>query len=69
VNTPPCPHCGHLVWPEYMDLETAAHYLSIKPSTIRNLASQNEIPSTKLGGSRRYPRKKLDAWAEERMAS
>lgn len=51
-----------------MDASTAALYLSLSKRTIEDMTATGRIPSTKLGGARRYPRRKLDEWAEQNAA-
>ena len=42
--------------------ETLAAYLNISERTLRELLRQREIPSYKLGGSRRIAPEDVDAW-------
>ena len=48
---------------DVLDARDAAAYLRINEQTVRRLARDNEIPSFKVGGSWRFKKSSLDAWA------
>ena len=48
---------------DVLDARDAATYLRINEQTVRRLARDNEIPSFKVGGSWRFKKSSLDAWA------
>ena len=51
----------------YMDSATVAEYLSVHPMTISKWVRAGIIPSVKIGGSRRIPKDRLDAFLEGKM--
>jgi excisionase family DNA binding protein len=48
----------------YVNVETAANFLSVKPSHLYALVRTGKIPSTKVGALRRFRLSELDAWAK-----
>ncbi len=48
---------------DVLDARDAAAYLRINEQTVRRLARDDEIPSFKVGGSWRFKKSSLDAWA------
>lgn len=48
---------------DVLDARDAASYLRINEQTVRRLARDNEIPAFKVGGSWRFKKSSLDAWA------
>ncbi len=50
---------------DVLDARDAATYLRINEQTVRRLARENEIPAFKVGGSWRFKKSSLDAWAGE----
>ena len=54
------------LWPDVMDLETAAAYLQYHPVTLRNwLRKRKGPPGRKVGGNWRFLRAALDAYLTE----
>ena len=47
---------------ELMTLKEAANYLRLSCSTLYKLARRGKVPSSKVGGTRRFNRKTLDDW-------
>ncbi len=48
----------------YVDLDTAAAFLCLKPAQIYEAVSLYGLPSTKLGKLRRFKVSELEAWAQ-----
>jgi len=46
--------------------EDVASYLRLTPKTIRNWVSMGKIPHTKVNGSVRFVRSRIDLWLTER---
>ncbi len=51
-----------------MDAHEAAVYLRVNIQTLRRLARGREIPCFKVGGTWRFSRGQLDAWAQAQQA-
>ena len=51
-----------------LDRKAAARFLTIGLRTLDRLASEGEIPSTKIGGSVRFHVSDLEAYVEARRA-
>lgn len=49
-----------------LTVEDAAKLLSVKPKTLRALASDHKIPAFKVGKSWRFKEDELEQWARER---
>ena len=47
----------------YVPIQTAAAFLSVKPSHLYALVRAGRIPSTKVGALRRFRLSELDEWA------
>ena len=45
--------------PEFLTARQVADLLQLNHKTVYDLARRGEIPSIKVGGSRRFPRRKL----------
>lgn len=55
----------NMLWPEVMDLETAARYIDRSYDVLRAMVRTREIPAV-VHGSRKFIRRgDLDAWAEK----
>jgi excisionase family DNA binding protein len=54
--------------PSLLNVEQAAAYLSLSPSTVYKLSSRGELPHVKLGGRLRFRRGDLDAYIERHKA-
>lgn len=52
-------------FPEWMDYETAAEYLSMPKSTLYQLKSKGHVPYHKVGCAIRFKRSDLDAHIEK----
>jgi excisionase family DNA binding protein len=48
-----------------MTVDELAVYLKLKPGTIYNRVSRNEIPYLKVGGLLRFRRSEIDDWTEK----
>lgn len=48
----------------YINLDEAAEYLSIKPATLRSWIKnpKNEVPAYKIGRMWKFKRTEIDAW-------
>ena len=55
--------------PEYMTVQQVATLLQLKPKTVYDLARKGAIPSVKIGGSRRFPRRQLIEALDEQTES
>ncbi len=53
-----------LRWPELMDKETAASYLSMSLSTIDRLIANGELPVRVIGTMTRIQRYAIDEWID-----
>ncbi|MHA1285535.1 MAG: helix-turn-helix domain-containing protein [Promethearchaeota archaeon] len=51
-------------WPRWLSVKAVARYLDLHPKSVYNLIYQGHIPATKIGGSIRIDRKKLDQLLE-----
>ena len=50
---------------KWISLEEAAHYLGVKPITIRDwIRKNNGIPAHKIGKQWKFKRTELDAWVK-----
>ena len=50
---------------KWIGLEEAAHYLGVKPITIRDwIRKNNGIPAHKIGKQWKFKRTELDAWVK-----
>lgn len=57
---------AEVLWPDVMDLETAAAYLQYHPVTLRNwMRKRKGPPGRKVGGNWRFLRAALDAYLTE----
>lgn len=54
------------VWPELLNREQAAAYLSCSPRTIDNLQAENELVPVNTGYGKRFPRRTLDRFVQTR---
>lgn len=50
--------------PEYLTVADVAALLKLSEKTVYRLAQRGELPGFKAGGSRRFRRRDIDAWAE-----
>jgi excisionase family DNA binding protein len=52
----------------WLTCKEAGEYLGLKPKTVDDLCLRGEIPSVKIGGSRRVDLKALEAGLERQLA-
>lgn len=52
---------------EYLTVPEVAELLKLSEKTVYRLAQRAELPGFKAGGSWRFRRQDIDAWAEQRI--
>ena len=54
---------------ETYDIDQAAAIAKVHKETLRKMAADNKVPSTKIGRRRIFPKHLFDAWIENRCLS
>jgi excisionase family DNA binding protein len=54
---------------ETYDINQAAAIAKVHPETLRKMAVDNKVPSTKIGRRRIFPKHLFDSWIENRCLS
>lgn len=52
---------------EYMTVSQVAELLQLSEKTVYRLAQRGELPGFKVGGSWRFRRRDIDAWAAKQI--